>query len=419
MPDIRTPKKYVVKSYRILKYEGSRALAKKSLRKVANVLDRTADTIGRNDGGSIARFKSIVDRRDVLLADTRKTNTTGKRVSPTKNFNWVISPPRSGGGHQNMFRFIEHLDKNGYTNSIYLYSTEDRMTINEAQKNVSGYADLQNTQFYYFNRDKKMLPADAIFATGWETAYPVLNEETSAEKFYFVQDFEPLFYPVGTEYILAENTYKFGFTGITAGKWLSTKLSKEYGMKCSSYDFGADKGLYSYTNQGKRKEVFFYARPVTERRAFDLGIMVLELFHKKHPDYIINLAGWDVRDYKISFPYVNHKTLKLEDLSPLYNRCAVGLVLSLTNMSLMPLELLASGAIPVVNKGDNNTMVSDNKYIAYAPPTPRELAERMSEIVTKPNLCDYAKQASVSVKNSGWSKSKDEFIKIIEEELYV
>ena len=419
MADLKTPKKYTIKVYRTLKNEGPKALIKKSLKKTASVLNRTADSIGGHGGLGTTTFKSIVDRRDVLLADTRNVNRTGKRTTPTKNINWVISPPRSGGGHQNMFRFIEHLDNNGYTNSVYLYSTEDMMTVEEAEKNVSNYATLENTQFYYYKRGAKMLPADALFATGWETAYPVLNENTDAEKFYFVQDFEPLFYPVGTEYILAENTYKFGFTGITAGKWLASKLSTEYGMKCSSYDFGAEEGLYSFTNDGERKEVFFYARPVTERRAFDLGIMVLELFHKKHPDYTINLAGWDVRDYKIPFPYVNHKTLGLKDLSPLYNRCAVGLVLSLTNMSLMPLELLASGVIPVVNEGDNNKMVSDNKYIAYAPPTPRELAERMSDIVTSSNRSEYAKEAAASVNNSGWSKAKDEFIKILEEELYV
>ena len=61
--------------------------------------------------------------------------------------------------------------------------------------------------------------SDAVFATGWETAYPVFNDAGDARKCYFVQDFEPLFYPVGSEYVLAENTYRFNFFGITAGKW--------------------------------------------------------------------------------------------------------------------------------------------------------------------------------------------------------
>jgi hypothetical protein len=30
-------------------------------------------------------------------------------------------------------------------------------------------------------------------------------------------DFEPWFYPMGTDYVLAENTYRFNFYGFTAG----------------------------------------------------------------------------------------------------------------------------------------------------------------------------------------------------------
>ena len=142
---------------------------------------------------------------------------------------------------------------------------------------------------------------------------------------YFVQDFEPLFYPMGTNYILAENTYKFGLYGVTAGGWLYSKLKKEYGMDCDYYDFGSDPINYKLTNTKERKEIFFYARPVTERRGFDLGIMALEIFHKKHPEYIINLAGWDVSMHDVPFPYVNHGALKLKDLHKIYNRCAASL----------------------------------------------------------------------------------------------
>ncbi len=189
-------------------------------------------------------------------------------------------------------------------------------------------------------------------------------------------------------------------------------------MSCDSYDFGANKDLYNFSNNSQRKEVFFYARPVTERRAFDLGIMTLELFYKKHPDFVINLAGWDVSDYKIPFPYVNHKTLKLEELSGVYNRCATGLVLSLTNMSLLPLELLASGTIPVVNDGDNNRLVSDNPYIAYTQPSPVELAQKMSDIVGRKDLSRYAKKAALSTKGASWDVAKDDFMAVLERELY-
>src|SRR5262249_16339995 len=147
----------------------------------------------------------------------------------------------------------------------------------------------------------------------------------------------------------AENTYRMNLHGITAGGWLEHKLSSEYGMKCDHYDFGTDTNLYRFENKKKRKEIFFYARPVTVRRGFELGIMALQLFHQKRPDYTITLAGWDVSEYDIPFPYKNLKTMGLEELSDIYNKCAAGLVISLTNMSLLPLELLSAGVIPVLN----------------------------------------------------------------------
>src|SRR5690606_28754726 len=126
--------------------------------------------------------------------------------------------------------------------------------------------------------------SDVIIATGWETAYPVFNLKTRAHKFYFVQDFEPLFYGYGSKAILAENTYKMGFYGITAGRWLTKKVS-EYGMEADYFNFGADLDIYRPAVSEKikkQKKVVFYARPVTERRAFELGVITLEIFHKKH-----------------------------------------------------------------------------------------------------------------------------------------
>ena len=401
----------------VLRKEGVKAVVSRSLKKIAKESTKVADKL-ENEKVSKRSFFSIVDRRDVMAADIDLPMPTNAKKTKLKVINWVISPPRTGGGHMNMFRFIEHLDSIGFTNNIYLYTTHDHISPKEAADNVSAYAKLTKAHFRRYDRKTKMADADALFATGWETAYPVLNEVTSAKKFYFVQDFEPYFYPVGTEYILAESTYKFGFHGITAGRWLATKLHQEYGMICDAYDFGADSSLYMLTNKKKRKEVFFYARPVTERRAFDLGIMTLELFHAMHPDYTINLAGWDVSHCQVDFPYVNHKTLQLEELGEVYNKCAVGLVLSLTNMSLLPLELLSCGTIPVVNDADNNRLVSNNPYIAYAEPTPLELAKKMSEIVNRPKPIEYAQQAAASVGESGWSHAKEIVVDVLERELY-
>lgn len=398
---------------RLLKNEGVIALLIRLLEKVQKMRQR----------GSHKKKKTILlgDPVDILQAKWSETDNKQSilEVKTPTAIAWVMSPPgASGGGHQNIFRFIKYLDSQGYRNVIYLYSTNDHPTRQAVKERISGFYDLSLDNVKWLKSGDTVEDEEVIFATGWETAYPVYNSRKDAKKFYFVQDFEPLFYPMGSEYILAENTYRFGFTGITAGGWLSQKLEKEYGMKCFNYDFGSEPKLYELKNTEKRKEVFFYARPITPRRGFELGLMTLQKFHELNPDIIINLAGWDVSEYEVPFPYVNHKALKLEELADIYNRCAAGLVISLTNMSLLPLELLACGTIPVVNDGENNRLVSNNEYIKYATSSPDALASALDEVVNAENAIPYAQEAAASVKSTGWETSKDKFVEILEGELH-
>lgn len=405
-------KKYVRKSANTLKSEGLLSLGIKVLSKLQK---KQAETT--NNSSLKQKFTSLVDRESVMRADWTTRPYVYKHTSRprTRTINWVMSPPAGGGGHQNIFRFISTLEAAGYKNNVYLYSTFDDTTPEQARENIKAYCDAKQVTFQKYNG--RLADADVVFATGWETAYPVFNDATDAKKMYFIQDFEPYFYPIGTDYVLAENTYRFGFHGITAGGWLDKKLTKEYGMSCHHYDFGADKSVYQITNTKSRKEVFFYARPVTERRAFDLGIMALEIFHKRMPEYKINLAGWDVAGWDVPFPYVNHGAVSINELSDIYNNCAASLVISLTNMSLMPLELLAAGAIPIVNDGPNNRLVSDNPFIAYAEASPEALAQKMVDVVTMKDLPRYAQDAAKSVPSDGWEKAGDKFLSIIESEL--
>ena len=357
------------------------------------------------------------EARDVDWVADAYTPHKAPRSTPPR-VAWIMPPPDKGGGHQNIFRFVTYLHQAGMVNEIYLSSTFDRMTTAEARRNVASYCPIQDLTFVRYTPGMA-IDADVIFATGWETAYDLASIDSKALKYYFVQDFEPYFYPVGTDYVLAENSYRMGFPAITAGGWLAHKLSSEYGMTCHPYDFGADKGRYHVTNRGARKAVMFYARPVTERRGFPLGILALQLFHDMRPDVEIHLAGWDVRQWDIPFPYVHHGSMKLDQLNDLYNHCAASLVISLTNMSLLPLELLSSGVIPVVTQGDNNSMVSDNKFISYCRVTPRAMAEALAASVDLNEHSELADAASASVPSDTWDIAGKMLVRILEEDLRI
>lgn len=201
-----------------------------------------------------------------------------------------------------------------------------------------------------------MPPAWFTFASSWETAYTVRNFQTTRQKCYFVQDFEPHFFAAGSHAALAEQTYRFGFLGITAGGWLAERLTREYGMRAEPIGFSYDKGRYlplpRPVDAGPRR-IFFYARPHTPRRGFELGMLVLADVVRRLPDVEVVLAGCDASFFHIPFKHVNAGVMALDDLPRLYSDCDVALVLSHTNLSLLPLELMACGCPVVSNRGAN------------------------------------------------------------------
>lgn len=407
-------RKKIGSAKRILKDEGFLGLTIRGLQK-ANTKVQKQSISKKQKIQLLVKYDDAVnvdwEKKPKFITHPPKNNKKSMHVA------WIMSEPGvTSGGHQNIFRFMNFLEKAGHTTKIYLYSGNAHPDIPSIKKMLaesSSYPNL-NAEIVHYTKRGVDAATDAIFATGWETAYPSFLDKSSARRFYFVQDFEPYFYPTGSESVLAENTYKFGFFGITAGGWLAHKLATEYGMRTDSFSFGAEKSVYHITNNHKRKEVFFYARPVTPRRGFEVGIMALDAFAKAKPEYTITLAGWDVSNYEIPFKYNNLSNLDIRDLNEVYNRCSAALVMSLTNMSLLPLELLASGVIPVVNEGENNRLVSDNPFIEYCEISPKAMAERLISVVDKKNLPAYARKAASSVRSADWDISGEKFVSIFE-----
>jgi glycosyltransferase involved in cell wall biosynthesis len=384
----------IAKALFILRSEGFRAL-------VTKVRARLLEYLGRR------RLYLPVSLSDVEEADWAEPGQAArhKPAHPGPQvIGWVVPPVGPGsGGHLNIFRFVRYLEGRGHTCRVYIYDPhKTQPPATTAQVLRDHYSPMRATVEPDFST---FAGCDAIFATSWETAYPVRNARVDASKFYFVQDFEPSFYPVGTDSVLAENTYRFGLYGITAGSWLAQKLQGDYGMACDHYEFGSDFGRYHCDNGDRRSKIFFYARPVTARRGFELGVLALDRFHQIRPDYEIHMAGWPVKGWQLPFPFVDHAVLSLDQLNDFYNSCAAALVLSLTNFSLLPLELLAAGCIPVMNDGPNNRLVSNNPHLVFTRPTPRALAEVLAEVVDQPDLPEIALRASQSVAGLDWEES--------------
>lgn len=315
---------------------------------------------------------------------------------------WVCAPPGPGsGGHTTMFRLVSAFERAGHSCILYL-KDDHGWSLAQHERTIRSWWPWVDAEV----RDLAdgIEDAHAIFATAWETAYPVLASPARGSRFYLVQDLEPLFYPAGTEALMAEATYRFGFHGITAGTWLAERLRHDYGMAADAFQFGCDPGydLDRSVPASDRTGICAYARPDTPRRAFELAALALEALATRHPEVDIHVFGVPVAG--LPFSVSDHGLCTPEELNALYNRCIAGLVLSATNVSLVPHEMLAAGCIPVVNEAEQNRIVLDNPEVAYAPATPFELADTLSRLIERPlsERTSHAHAAAASVCGTSW-----------------
>jgi glycosyltransferase involved in cell wall biosynthesis len=305
-----------------------------------------------------------------------------------------------------MFRMVHALEAAGHHCSVYIYD-QHGWSMEQHKRTIRDWWPWVRAEIRDFREG--ISDSHAVFATSWDTAYAVLGSSALGTRFYFVQDFEPAFSPAGSEYLLAEATYRFGFHGVTAGRWLAQKLRDEYGMPADHFDFGCDLEKYRLHDAGEpvpeRDGICYFSRPSTPRRAHGLAILALELFAKRHPEVPIHLFGEPPG--RIGFPATQHGLLTPEQLNALYNRSIAGLILSATNVSLVPLEMLAAGCIPVVNDAEHNRLVLDNPHVAYAASTPFAIADALSTLVERSPSAQRteARSASESARSATWSDS--------------
>jgi glycosyltransferase involved in cell wall biosynthesis len=389
-------------SWRSLPYRAMRRTVRGLLdfrRRPASVIRRalkaqrrygTKALVGRSISRLSAKTANALDPvRYALTVDWRTQRSPQLIVRQPLNIdsptiNWVIPTVGEGGGHLNIFRFVRFLAQRGFQQRIYEMPVgrTPRSSRDELAALIQRLYGLSIPDVCLDFED--MVPSDITVATSWHTAYPVFKFAETRKKLYLVQDYEPLFTATGTESALAENTYRFGFHGVTAGRWLAERLTRDFGMECDYFNLAVDLETYFPRNLAERKKVFFYARPATPRRGFDLGIKALEIFHSRNPDYQIVFAGGDLNGMSLPFPATNVGYTSEQKLNDLYNESAAALVVSLTNCSLLPLDIMATGCPVVTTTGENNEKVLPPDSAIFVAPSPHHLAEALEDAVRNP-----------------------------------
>ncbi len=365
-------------------------------------------------------YDYIVDSNVIPLNIEEKNKHKDDEV---KILNWIIPEAGVGsGGHIDIFRFASNLENMGFHSRMYTQKPMLQPTDDELRKFLFGNFEVLDKRIECFAGTEKMEFSHATIATSWTTAYVLKNFNNTISKFYFIQDFEPYFYAKGSEYQFSENTYKMDFRCITAGDWLKNKLEKEYGRKATSFSFSYDRSVYHpCQKKDDVNRIFFYARPVTPRRDFELGLLALEELSKRVDNLEVYFAGWDINNYEIPFKHVNLGILPVTELSEIYAQCDMCFVISATNLSLLPLEVMASNSVAVCTSGENSDWLVNDENSIIIENDPISIAEKLSYYFKHKDELDIIRKNGLEfADNTSWiaeaEKVKTALLKGIEED---
>jgi glycosyltransferase involved in cell wall biosynthesis/SAM-dependent methyltransferase len=372
-------------------------------RKALAVLCDNADL--RRVMGAKARERSLRDFGPERLAAAAeavyalpKPRSRRVRDRGSKRIDWIVPGLIiGGGGHRNILRAAHYLERFGH--DVGLHFTDTNLSAKELQAQLHAH-------FYPFegevrSHDGIFRASDALIATHWTTVAPALAAAgQTREVMYFVQDFEPLFAPMGTEYILAENTYRKGLYCITSGKWCEQILRRDFGAEADHFEFPIDRTVYH--PRPRRKDnvnVVFFAKPEMPRRCYDLGVMMLRHLHRIAPEVEIVMFGSPhVNVSELGFPAtVCALVPTLFGLAQIYADADVGVVFSTTNPSLVPYEMMACGT-PVVDlarPGNEANYDGRDDIALLADPDPLRMAQQVLTLLRDPE--DRARRRRASL----------------------
>lgn len=305
---------------------------------------------------------------------------------------WFVPSPMEGsGGHRTIFQNINALADEGFKCDIYIEDDNSYLNLKEMKSSIHKYfGEVKADLFLGFQTEVRY---DAVFATAWHTAKVVRDIPYPTKKFYFVQDFEAYFNPMGDGYLLAENSYKYNLTPITIGKWLNNLMVNEYNTPSSYFDFCADNNVYKRLPEIQReKSICFIYQPEKPRRCSIIGIEALGIVKHLMPEVKIYLYG-SKNKTNVWFEHTNLELISVEECNKLYNKCSVGLCISSSNPSRIPFEMMAAG-LPVVDiYRENNLYDLPDGGVRLADQTPESIANALISIL---NNADQMEEMSKS-----------------------
>ena len=369
------------------------------------------------DKGLVRLSNSTIN--DITLNHAAIQAGKGRKLDNIYSVTWFLPIVTHAlkGGVRTIFTFAEELSKKwGCINNFVIYSHSghdfDVNLITQSLRLHFPGLRFVIRKFLNGKDSTDTLPGSEIaFCTLWTTAYLLLKYNRVLKKFYFMQDYEPLFYEAGSTYAVIEQTYRFGFSCIANTPGVGNKYLL-YSNDLVNFIPGVDKTIFFPETIKKTSitpyRVVFYGRPGNPRNCFTLGVLILQALKRKLKDYvqIISVgADWNVKEYGLEGVVENWGLLgSLKEVADLYRSSDIGLVFMVTpHPSYQPLEYMACGCVVATNINEANTWLLNDTNSLQLEPIPEIAAQRMHDLLKDENRkAELVKQGLDAVESMSW-----------------
>ena len=375
----------------------------------------------RNEAGEAhaLAFASTADRQLAESVHREHRAILGRRE--VKTVNWFVPEfqnPFYGGIHT-VFRLADNLAVNhGVENRFMVMSgpvDHDerwyRSGISAAFRSLSDCPIVYHDSFAF--DPENVPPADAAIATMWTTAYFAARTPGQSRRFYMIQDFEPMFYPAGTLYALAEHSYRLGLYGLCNTGHLADIYRDRYGGVADHFWPAVDDSVFHARNRiepdpDRPVTVFIYARPGHLRNCWELAARAVRLVKDELADdvRIVTAGSWAFPEHMDSL--ITHMgQLDYRETGPLYRTCDIGVALTTSeHPSYLPLELMACGtAVVAFENPAGDWLLRNDHNCVQSPQTADGLAAEVVALVRDPvRRQRLAKQglSDIAARHASW-----------------
>ncbi len=274
---------------------------------------------------------------------------------------------------------------------------------------------------------------DIFLASAWWTAYiikPVIEwqrdhyNQKCNNLLYFIQDYEPYFYPWGSRYSLAESTYHFDIP--TVGIFNSTELKDfmtEMGYKFTkTYSFDPilndklKKHILEDEELPRKKIIICYGRPSVARNAFEVLCDALIIAFKDRNDaneWKFISMGEDHYDViiKDNAKLQSVGKLSIDEYARMMEEAYLGISLMISpHPSYPPLEMSTFGVKTITNRYQNKDLSKFNQNIISVDFCDPHIIAK--EII---KLLDNYSENSSKILNENYLNSSNQFEPIIKD----